>query len=309
MKINGQVIDVSNRGKIFFPEVDLTKGDLIDYYAEIADVMLPYLKRYPVSMQRYPDGIEAEGWYAKDTPDYFPEWIDRVNFPKKEGGSFNAPIINTKAGLVYLADQAAISLHTYLSPAPDLEHPDKLVYDLDPPANTEDYAAVRHAALSLHEILAELDLQAWVQTTGSSGYHVVVPLKRSWPFHQVKDFAEDIAKVLIRRYPQKFTLEQRKDQRKGRIYLDTNRNAYGATAVTPYAVRVRPHAPVATPVEWDEVKAGANPRDWTVKNVFRRLGQKVDPWRDMMQHAQDLVSRLEKLRSLLDEEQPAEEEV
>jgi bifunctional non-homologous end joining protein LigD len=308
VKINGHVIDISNRDKIFFPKVGLTKGDLIEYYVKIADVMLPYLKRYPVSMQRYPDGIEAEGWYAKDTPDYFPEWIKRVNFPKKEGGRFIAPMVISKAGLVYLADQAVLTLHTYLSPASDLEHPDKMVYDLDPPENTEDYAAVRNAALSLHEILGELDLQAWVQTTGSSGYHVVVPLKRSWAFNQVKDFAEDVAKVLIRRNPQKFTLEQRINKRQGRIYLDTNRNAYGATVVAPYSVRVRPQAPVATPVEWDEVKAGANPRDWTVKNVFRRLGQKPDPWRDMMQHAQNLDHRMEKLSSLLIEEQPAEEE-
>lgn len=308
MRIDGKTIEISNQDKIFFPRIGVTKGEIIDYYAKIAGVMLPHIEDYGVTMERFPDGLEGEGWYAKDTPDYFPDWIARVNFPKKEGGSFNAPIINTKAGLVYIADQAAITLHTYLSPASDLEHPDKMVYDLDPPENTEDYTAVRNAALLLYEILAELDLQAWVQTTGSEGYHVVVPLKRSWAFNQVKDFAEDVAKILICRNPQKFTLEQRIDQRKGQIYLDTNRNAYGATAVAPYSVRVRPHAPVATPVEWDEVKAGANPRDWTVKNIFRRLGQKADPWRDMMQHAQSLESRKEKLSSLLTEEQPAEEE-
>lgn len=309
MKIGGHTIDISNRDKIFFPSIGLTKGELIDYYAKIAEVMLPQIENYGVTVERFPDGLEGEGWYAKDTPDYFPEWIETVNFPKKEGGSFNAPIINTKAGLVYFVDQAAIAFHTYLSPALDLEHPDKMVYDLDPPENTDDYAAVRNAALSLRDILEELDLQTWVQTTGANGFHVVVPLKGAWGFDQVKDFAVDVAKVLIRRYPKQFTLEQRINQRKGRIYLDTNRNAYGATGVAPYSVRIKSHAPVATPVEWDEVKAGANPQDWTIKNIFRRLGQKDDPWGDMMQHAQILESRLNKLRNLLDEEHSAEEEL
>ncbi len=308
MKINDHEIDISDRDKVFFPEANLTKGDLIDYYADIAEVMLPHIQRYPVSVQRFPDGLKGEGWYAKDAPDYFPDWIERVNFPKKEGGSFEAPIVRGKAGLVYLADQAVITLHTYLSRTDDLEHPDKMVYDLDPPEGTEDYAKVREAALSVRDLMTELNLNSWVQTTGSKGFHVIVPLDRSWGFDAVKDFADKAALVLVRRNEAKFTQEHRIKKREGKIYLDTYRNTYGATAVAPYALRARPQASVATPVTWDEVEGGADPRDWTIKNILNRLGQKDDPWSGMMRHAQSLSSRQEVLKELLDQEQPAEEE-
>ena len=308
MKINGHEVEISDRDKVFFPDAGLTKGDLVDYYAKIADVMVPHMKRYGSSMQRYPDGLKGEGWYAKDTPDYFPDWIKTVKFPKREGGSFNAPIVDSKAVLVYLADQAVITPHLYLSRADDLEHPDKMVYDLDPPEDTEDFDAVREAALAIHGIMDELDLKAWVQTTGSKGFHVVIPLERQWKFDKVKDFAKDVALVLVRRHEDKFSLEQRKNKRKGRIYLDNFRNSYGATAVAPYAVRTRPGAPVATPVDWDEVEEGANPRDWTIENIFDRLGQKEDPWLGIMRHAQSLESRQDDLQALLEQEEPAQEE-
>lgn len=308
MKINGHEIDISNRDKVFFPKVDLTKGDLIDYYSDIAEVMVPHNKRYPASMQRFPDGVDGEGWYAKDAQDYFPDWIQKVEFPKKEGGSFDAPVIDSKAALMYLADQAAITFHTYLSRADDLQHPDKMVYDLDPPEGTEDFAAVMFAAVKLHEALSELDLKSWVQTTGSKGFHVVIPLDRDWGFDEVRDFADDLSLLLVRRYPEKLTLEQRKKNRGERIFMDTYRNSYGATSVAPYSVRALPEESVATPLTWDEVQSGVNPRDWTIKNIPNRLGQKQDPWRGMMRHAQSLGSHQEKLQELLDQEKPAEEE-
>lgn len=308
MKINGHEINISSREKVFFRKVGLTKGDLVDYYADIAEVMVPHLKRYPVSLQRFPDGVDGEGWYAKDAQDYFPDWIKRVDFPKKEGGSFDAPVVDSKAALVYLADQAVITFHAYLSRKDDLKRPDKMVYDLDPPEGTEDFAAVRFAALKLHEALTELELKAWVQTTGSKGFHVVIPLDRDWGFDKVRDFADDLSLLLVRRYPEKMTLEQRKKNRGKRIYMDTYRNSYGATAVAPYSVRALPEASIATPVTWNEVQSGANPRDWTIKNILNRLGQKEDPWKGMMRHAQSLESHQEKLRELLDQEEPAEEE-
>ena len=308
MKINGHKIEISDRDKIFFPDIGLTKGDLIDYYADLSEVMLPHLKRYPVSMERFPDGIDGNGWYAKDAQDYFPDWIKRVNFPKKEGGSFNAPVVDSKATLVYLADQAVITFHAYLSRAEDLDRPDKMVYDLDPPEGTEDFEAVRFAVLELHRALDELDLQAWVQTTGSKGFHVVVPLDREWGFDKVRDFANDLSLLLVRRHPEKLTLEQRKKKREGRIYMDTYRNAYGATAVAPYAVRAGAAATVAAPVTWDEVQSGVNPRDWSVKNIRNRLGQKDDPWHGMMRHAQSLATRVAQLHALIENEESADEE-
>ncbi len=308
MKVGKHEIEISNRDKLFFPEVDLTKGDLIDYYQKIAEVMLPHLQGYGISMQRFPDGLQGESWYEKDAPDYFPAWIETVKIPKREGGSFNAPVIGSEAGLVYLANQAVVTLHAYLAQMDHLEKPDKLIYDLDPPEENEDFGAVRDAALALHDLLDELGLSNWVQTTGSKGFHVVLPLDQSLGFDAVRDFAVDTARVLVRRNEDQFTLEQRKAKRGGRIYLDTNRNTYGATSVAPYSVRARPDAAVATPLDWDEVRSGANPRDWTMENIFQRLGQKEDPWKEVLQRKQSLSGRRARLDDLLENETPAKEE-
>jgi bifunctional non-homologous end joining protein LigD len=308
MNIGNHEIEISNRDKVFFPERGITKGDLVDYYQDIASVMIPHLKRYPVSMQRFPDGIEGEGFYNKDTPGYFPDWVETVKFPKREGGSFRAPIVDSTAALVYLADQAVVTFHAYLSRFKNLERPDKMIYDLDPPEGTSDYGAVRQAALDLHNVLNELDLTSFVQTTGSEGFHVVVPLEREQGFDAVREYATNVAKVLVRRHEDKYTLEQRKVKRKGRIFLDMLRNAYGATSVAPYSVRARPGAAVATPISWDELSGGVSPRDWTLENIRRRLGQKADPWADITRHAQSLKSRRSTLERLLVSERFAGEE-
>ncbi len=306
--MSGQTIDISNRDKLFFPDAGLTKGDLIDYYQKVADVMVPHMQRYGVSMQRFPDGLQGEGFYMKDAPDYFPDWIKTVPFPKREGGSFDAPVIDEPAGLVYLADQAIITLHLYLSRTDDLEHPDKMIYDLDPPEESQGFSAVREAALDIRSLLSELDMNCWVQTSGSKGFHVVVPLERALGFDEVRRFARDVALVLVRRHQDRYTLEQRKNKRRGRVFLDTLRNSYGATAVAPYSVRALADAPVATPLEWQEVKAGTSPRDWTMVNVPDRLEGRSDPWSSLMRNPYSLSSRREKLDVLLDQEKPANEE-
>jgi len=306
MKVEGHEIEVSNRDKVFFPGAGLTKGDLIDYYEQVADTMVPHMARYGLSMHRFPAGLQGEGFYQKDAPDYFPAWIPRISVPKREGGSFDAPIVDSKAALVYLADQAVLTMHLYLSRTDDLEHPDKMIYDLDPPEGTRDYAAVRRAALDVRDVLEELDIESWVQTTGSKGFHVVVPLDRSQGFGPVRQFAHDVALLLVRRHQERYTLEQRKKKRGGRILLDMLRNAYGATSVAPYAVRARPGAPVATPLGWHEVERGASPRDWTIRNVPDRLAQKDDPWAGLMRHALSLAGR-ERLDELLAREKLADE--
>jgi bifunctional non-homologous end joining protein LigD len=306
--IDGHEIKLSHLNKVFFPKEGLTKGDVVAYYEKVAEVMVPQLKNHPISMQRFPDGLKGEGFFNKDAPDYFPDYIKRVKFPRREGGSFDAPLVDNAAGLVYLANQAVLTMHLYLSQVDDLERPDRMIYDLDPPDETRDYSKVRRAALDIRDVMNELDLKAWVQTTGSQGFHVVIPLDRSVDFDTVRDFAQDVSRLLIRRNPAAYTLEDHIKARKGRIFLDTLRNSYGATAVAPYAVRARPQASVATPVDWDEVEAGVNPRDWTIMNLPHRLAQKEDPWKDMMQHPQSLESRQEKLQDLLSRESPAAEE-
>lgn len=309
MKIGGHEIERSSRDKVFFPDAGLTKGDLIDYYAQVAEVMVPHMTRYGVNMHRFPDGIDGKDFYQKDAPDYFPGWIERVEFPRREtGGSFNAPVVTSKAALVYLANQAVIAHHLYLSRTDDLETPDKMIYDLDPPEDTKDFAATREAALELKTLFEELDMTPFVQTTGSKGFHIIVPLDRSAGFDEVRAFARDIALLLVRRKPDAYTLEQRKNKRGRKIFLDYLRNAYGATSIAPYSVRAKEGAPVATPLDWSEVEDGANPQGWTLKTIPRRLSQKHDPWSGMYRHAVKAMSRRGRLDALLDAEERAAEE-
>ena len=286
MTVDGREIDVSNLDKILFPEVGLTKGDLIDYATRIADIALPHLKDRPLTMQRFPDGIDDEGFYQKDVPDYFPDWIDRVELDK-ESGTVTHVVANRAATLVYLANQACITLHAALSRADRIDFPDRLVFDLDP--SDDDFSKVRFAALKIHEILEGAGLTCFVQTTGSRGMHVVVPLDRSEPFDDVRAFAHDLGRHLADAYPDELTVEQRKSKRGSRLFIDYLRNAYGQTSVAPYSVRAKSGAPVATPLDWHEVEdSGLGPQDFTVGNVFRRLGQKDDPWCDIAEHARSL---------------------
>jgi bifunctional non-homologous end joining protein LigD len=307
VKVGRHEVGISNADKVLFPDAGLTKGDLIDYYAKVATVMIPHVNRHGVSLQRFPDGLGGEGFYQKDASDHFPAWIRTVRFPRREGGHFHAPVVDRAATLVYLANQAVVTFHSYLSRIDDLERPDRLVYDLDPPEGSEDHGPVRRAALDLREVLAALDLPAWVQTTGSKGFHVVVPLERGPDFDETREFARGVARLLARRYPDRYTLEQRRDARQGRVFLDTLRNSYGATSVAPYSVRARPGAPVATPVDWSEVEEGVSPRRWTVASVPNRLAQRDDPWEDLARHGRALAPRVDALRELLDGEKRAGE--
>lgn len=300
MQIGDREVEIHRRDKVLFPDDGITKGDLVDYYADVAAVVLSHLRDRPVGLERWPDGLDGEGFVQRDTPDHFPAWIGTVEIPRRTEGSFDAPLVESAAALVYLADQAVITPHAYLARRDDLAHPDRMIFDLDPPADTRDFDVVRRAALGLHDLLEDLDLPSWVQTTGSKGFHVVVPLDREARFDAVRDFATDVARVLVGRDGDAFTLAQRKARRGDRVFLDTLRNTYAATAVTPYAVRARTGAPVATPLDWDEVRDGADPRDWTLRTIPRRLGQKEDPWAGMARHARGLEGRREELDAMLD---------
>lgn len=293
-------VELSNLEKELFPAAGFTKGDLIDYYDRMAAVMIRHTKHRGVSMERFPDGLAGTSFFQKDTPDHFPDWIDTVRIPKRRGGSYRAPIVRSRSALLYLANQAVLTPHLYLCRVDDLEHPDRMIFDLDPPETKNDFAAVRHAATALREVLAEVDLEPWVETTGSRGYHLVVPLARDAAFDEVRRFARDVARVLVRQDRERYTLEQRKDRREGRIFVDTLRNAYGATAVAPYAVRARPGAPVATPLRWAEIEAGVDPQAFTIDSVVERLDERLDPWRAILRHGRRLDRRRPKLDALLE---------
>lgn len=298
LNIGRHTITVERADKLLFPDDDITKGDLVDYYLKMAETMLPHMKDRPLTMQRFPDGIEGDGFYQKEAPDYFPGWVRRVSIRVEGSGADQDQIIcDDAATLAYLADQACITPHIWLSRADKLDHPDKLIFDLDPP--TDDFAAVRQAARDVHSILEEIELPGYLMTTGSRGLHMVVPLDRSADFDTVRDFAHDLADVLAARHPERLTTAQRKEKRGDRLFLDYLRNSYGQNSVTPYAVRALPGAPVATPLDWDELgNSGLTSQRYTMKNIFQRLGQKEDPWASMMRHAHSLDKARERLAKI-----------
>lgn len=286
IQLGPHTVETSSEDKVLFPDAGLTKGDLIDYYRRVADRMLPYLEGRPATMKRYPDGIDADGFYQQKASDYFPDFVERVEVPKEDGGTVTHAVIGNAAALVYLANQNTITPHVWLSRVDALRQPDRVLFDLDPPEG-DDFGPVRDAARHLRARLEDVGLTAFVMTTGSKGVHVVAPIRRGPDFDDTRAFARELADALARDVPDAFTTEQRKDKRRGRVFLDTLRNAYGQTAVPPYAVRARPGAPVATPVDWDEL-SDVTPRRYTIENLFRRLGQKDDPWQGFARHAASL---------------------
>ncbi len=276
VEVDGHAIDLSNRDKVLFSADGITKGDLVDYYRRIASVALPHWRDRPATLQRFPDGIDKDGFFQKAVPDYFPDWIARAML-EKAGGHIEHVLVNDTATAVYLANQGCVTLHLGLSRVDRIDRPDRLVLDLDP--SDDDFARVQDAARRTRGLLDELELPSFVLTTGSRGLHVVVPLDRSADFDVVRDIAHGIGACLARRHPRELTAEQRKAARQGRVFVDYLRNAHGQTAVAPYAVRARPGAPVATPLDWPEALAkGLSPRAYTIRNIFQRLGQKADPW-------------------------------
>lgn len=265
----------------------ITKADLAAYYEAVAEVMLTHIADRPLNLERYPDGIEGERIMQQRAGRYFPDWIDRVEVPA-EKGKVEHVVARNAATLVYLAGQACLTLHQWLSRRDRLERPDRLVIDLDP--SREDVDEVRHAALVIGDLLRELRIEPWVMTSGSRGYHVVVALRRLSGFDEVREFARGVASLAAARQPNLFTVEQRKAKRDGKILIDVMRNAYAHTSVAPYGVRARPAGPVATPLHWDEMQEpSTNPQRWTLSSVLTRLERDGDAWAGIAKSATSLT--------------------
>jgi bifunctional non-homologous end joining protein LigD len=291
-------VKISNPDKLLFPGDGITKADLASYYERVADWMLPHVRDRPVSMQRFPDGITGKGFFHKDVPDYFPDWIERVRVPKANGTVTHA-LITGPDTLRYLANQNTITPHVWLARSDRLRQPDRLVFDLDPPPG-QNFAAVRRAARWTADLLDELGLVPYAQVTGSKGIHIWTPLQRRADLEAVRELARGVAEVLAERHPDELTVEWRKAKRDGRILVDVARNGYAQTAVPPYAVRPRPGAPVATPIAREELSdSRLRPDRWTLRNVLRRLASKGDPWADMQAHARGIGSARKRVAGLL----------
>jgi len=252
--------------------------------------MLPHLRGRAIVMERYPDGIHSQKIFQKNTPAYYPLWVKIVSLPKKDGVVRHV-VCDDPATLIYLANQAVITPHTWLSRIDKPNHPDQMIFDLDP--SDGDFRAVCDAAKMLRERLMERRLTSFVKTTGSRGLHVLVPLNRRADFDEVRAFAHQMAAHLAQSDPERLTTEVRKSQRHGRIFIDTARNAYAQTAAPAYAVRPRDGAPIAAPLHWNEVDSRRlEPDRYTIRNIFDRLKNMDDPWKDVLRQPQALPRRI-----------------
>jgi bifunctional non-homologous end joining protein LigD len=296
--VGGISVELSSTGKVLFPADGITKGDLIEYYQDMAGRMLPYFRDRPVTMMRYPDGINGPRIVQKNTPDYFPGWVSRTEV-KKEGGTVRHVLADKPATFVYLANLACIELHVFLSRADRLDRPDQLVVDLDP-TGSRGFDHARRCALSLRSLLEdELGLTTYVKTTGGRGLHVHVPLDRREGFDEVREFARDAARVLAVRHPDAITVEPRKDKRGDRVYADVMRDAYAQTVVAPYVVRGRPGALVATPLHWDEVEdTSLAPDRFSMRTIAGRLDRTADPWAGMSRRRYGLAGPRRRLAQI-----------
>ncbi|MQA31034.1 MAG: ATP-dependent DNA ligase, partial [Luteitalea sp.] len=241
---------ITHPEKVLFPGDGITKAELAGYYESIAPVMLPHIRRRPLTMERYPAGIGKKGFWQKDVSKGFPAWLERVEVPKKDG-TVHHPIVADARGLLWLANQNTITPHVWVSRAPKLYYPDVCVFDLDPPRDDEP-EVLRAAALALRDLLNELGLRSWVKTSGSKGFHILLSLDGKSQTDQVAGFAHAVGAALVKRDPQHLTQEFSKADRGGRILVDTGRNGYSATFAAAYAVRAKRGAPVSAPCTWQE---------------------------------------------------------
>jgi bifunctional non-homologous end joining protein LigD len=287
---------ITHPEKIMFPDDGITKGDLAAYYEAMAPVMLPHLRGRPITMERYPAGIGKKGFWQKDVSKGFPEWLERVAVPKKDG-VVHHPVITDERSLLWVTNQNTITQHVWISRVPDLFHPDICVFDLDP--SRDDADAVRGAALGLRDLLQELGLPSWVKTSGSKGFHIVVPLDGKSDMSEVERFANLVGRVFVSLAPDHLTQEFNKVDRKGRIYVDTGRNGYSATFAAAYTVRAKPGAPVSAPCTWEEIeKAKVEPASFNLRNMRARIKKSGDLWAEMLKKRRSLNKPLEKLKRM-----------
>lgn len=290
-------VEVTNPDRVMFPADGITKADLVDYYSTIADVMVPHLRGRPLTLWRYPRGIEQKGFVQQDFADSLPDWMGRVEVGK-EGGTVVHPTADRREALRWLANQNCVTVHAWLSRRDRLHTPDRIVFDLDPTA--DDFAVVKATARAVADVLEELGLVSYVQTTGSRGLHVVTPIRGDADYDTVRQFARDVAGVVAADDPANRTVQMRKANRGDRVYLDVMRNAYAQTAVAPYAVRARRGAPVATPLSWDELsRRGLRADLFTIRDIPNRVAERGDPWADLARRSRSLIRPAQRLAKII----------
>ncbi len=277
--------------KIYWPKEKITKGDLLDYYAAITPFILPYLKNRPVVMHRFPEGIQGESFYQKDVKEV-PSFVKTAEVAHKER-DVNYIVIQNQKSLLYVVNLGSIELHPFSSTLRRLGKPDYLVMDLDPEGVS--FNTVVDVALQIHEILETVKIPHFCKTSGGSGLHIYIPVGGKYPYEQIRRFATFLAQLTNEKLPKITSLERNPKKRQRKVYLDTLQNAQGQLVACPYSARAFPHAPVSTPLAWNEVRHGLRPEEFTIQNVPARVARKGDFFKGVLGKGINLQACLKKL--------------
>jgi bifunctional non-homologous end joining protein LigD len=280
-QIGGRSVTVSNLDKIFWPEGGLSKGDMLHYYQEVAQTMLPYLKDRPVTLRVFPEGIDGPSYYRRDLPENAPTWLRSVDHkPETSERVIRLPLVDDAAGLVWLANQGSIEFHPWASRLPDLAQPDQVIFDLDP-GDEAGFVDVLQAALRLREALERLGLQSYAKTSGGRGLHVYLPLAPGHDFDAVRDWVRGRAEQLAAAYPRLIAVAHGATHKGRQVTIDHAQNSIGRNTAGPYTLRAHPRGPVSTPLTWDEVEDGQLlPSAFTLRVLpdrLRRVGDLFAP--------------------------------
>jgi bifunctional non-homologous end joining protein LigD len=280
LDIDGTKVEVTNLQKIFYPKPGFTKGDVIDYYVRISPVLLPHLKERPITLKRYPDGVEGFFFYEKKCPTHRPKWIKTTKVDKSEGGEINYCVINDLPSLVWAANLADLELHTFLHKAPALQRPTALAFDLDP-GPPADIVLCCQVGLWLKGVFDALKMESFAKTSGSKGLQVYIPINSAVTYDKTKAFSHAIAELLESRSPEVVVSKMQKSLRSGKVLVDWSQNDDHKTTVNVYSLRAKDYPTVSTPVTWEEVEATVRKRKATslsfdAKEVLKRVQKMGD---------------------------------
>jgi bifunctional non-homologous end joining protein LigD len=280
LDIDGTKVELTNLQKIFYPKPGFTKGDVIDYYVRISPVLLPHLKERPITLKRYPDGVEGFFFYEKKCPTHRPKWIKTTKVDKSEGGEINYCVINDLPSLVWAANLADLELHTFLHKAPALQRPTALAFDLDP-GPPADIVLCCQVGLWLKGVFDALKMESFAKTSGSKGLQVYIPINSAVTYDKTKAFSHAIAELLESRSPEVVVSKMQKSLRSGKVLVDWSQNDDHKTTVNVYSLRAKDYPTVSTPVTWEEVEATVRKRKATslsfdAKEVLKRVQKMGD---------------------------------
>lgn len=297
LKVGKTVLHLTNQNKVYFPKDGITKGDIVQYYNEVSELILPYLKDRPESMNRFPNGIDSPSFYQKDVDvDKIPKWLKTKKvFSESNNADIDYLICNNKETLLYMANLGCIEMNPWNSTIKHIQNPDWLVIDLDPAK--DDFKQVVQTALVVKEVLDELETECLCKTSGASGLHIYIPLGAKYDYDSIKILGELIAKEVQSRLPDITTVDRSIKKRNNKLYIDFLQNRRGQTLAAPYSVRPKPGATVSTPLEWSEVNEKLHPSQFTIKNVLNRFEKKGDLWKPVLSKGANIKKIIHKLEN------------